>query len=282
MDPEQVITFLNRYLERMIEVLLEYQAVIDEIMGDGILAFFGAPEPLEDHPARAVACALAMQAAMEEINALNVAEGLPRLEMGVAVNTGTVVVGNIGSERRTKYSAVGADVNFAARIESYALGGQVVIGPFTYQRVQDFVEVGAVIQAQMKGFPEATLYEVRGIHGPFNLRLKARQETLKPLTADFRVNIYRIKNKIITGATITAEIIRLGDNAAVVRCHGELAAWDDLRLHLLDAGNQEMPGKIYGKVTAVKDLEGGLQEAHISFTSVPPESRTIIQGALGG
>ena len=97
----------------MIEILLDHRAVIDEIIGDGILAFFGAPEPMEDHPVQAVACALAMQAAMDEVNALNHADGLPHLEMGIAVNTGTVVVGNIGSERRTKYSVVGADVNFA-------------------------------------------------------------------------------------------------------------------------------------------------------------------------
>ena len=281
MDPEKVIAFLNRYLEKMIEVLLEYRAVIDEIMGDGILAFFGAPEPLEDHPARAVACALAMQGAMEEINALNAAEGLPSLEMGIAVNTGTVVVGNIGSERRTKYSAVGADVNFAARIESYALGGQVVIGPFTYQRVKDLVEVGATINAQMKGFPAATLYEVLAIHGPFNLRLQEREETLQPLATGLKVNIYHIENKIITGPTIQAEIIRLGDNATEVRFTGDLAAWDDVRLHVLDAGNQETPGKIYGKVTAVKAGEGDLREAHISFTSVPPESRAIFRKALG-
>jgi len=77
MAPEQVIVFLNRYLGKMIDILLDHHAVIDEIIGDGILAFFGAPEPLDDHPVRAVACALRMQAAMEEINALNAADGLP-------------------------------------------------------------------------------------------------------------------------------------------------------------------------------------------------------------
>ena len=67
---------------------------------------FGAPEPLEDHPERAVACAMAMDAAMDEINFLNEAERPAILEMGIVVNTGAVVVGNIGSERRTKYSVV--------------------------------------------------------------------------------------------------------------------------------------------------------------------------------
>jgi sigma-B regulation protein RsbU (phosphoserine phosphatase) len=282
MHPEQVITFLNRYLEKMIEILLDYRAVIDEIMGDGILAFFGAPEPLEDHPARAVACALAMQGAMEEINALNAQDGLPHLEMGIAVNTGTVVVGNIGSEKRTKYSVVGADVNFASRIESYALGGQVLIGPSAYQRVKDLIEVGAITRAEMKGVPEpATLYEVRAIHGPFNLSLKERQETLRPLAPGLPVKVYRIKKKILTGVTAEAEITQLSETAAVVRFAGDLAAWEDVRVHLLDPENHEIPGKIYGKVTAVAPGEDGLREAHIRFTSVPPESRMLIRQALG-
>jgi class 3 adenylate cyclase len=282
MHPEQVITFLNRYLGKMIEILIDYHAVIDEIMGDGILAFFGAPEPLEDHPARAVACALAMQGAMEEINATNAADGMPHLEMGVAVNTGTVVVGNIGSEKRTKYSVVGADVNFAARIESYALGGQVLIGPAAHWRVKELVEVGEVIRAEMKGIPEpATLYEVRAIHGPYNLRLKERREDLASLAQNLPVHIYRIKDKIIAGATGEAHITQLSDTTAVILFTGELAAWEDVRLHLLDADGNEIPGKIYGKVTAVAPAAGAAQEAHLRFTSVSPESRKVIREALG-
>ncbi len=281
MHPEQVIAFLNRYLGKMIEILIDYRAVIDEIMGDGILAFFGAPEPMEDHPARAVACALAMQGAMEDINTANAAEGTPHLEMGVAVNTGTVVVGNIGSERRTKYSVVGADVNFAARIESYAVGGQVLIGPSTFQRVREIIDVGESIPAEMKGIPEpATLYEVRAIHGPYNLRLKERQEDLVPLPQSLPIHIYRIKDKMITGATGAAQITQLSDTGAVIHGAGELVAWEDVRLHLLDAQQQELPGKIYGKVTSVAPGEGGLQEAHIRFTSVSPESRAVISAAL--
>ncbi|MEW6658832.1 MAG: adenylate/guanylate cyclase domain-containing protein [Thermodesulfobacteriota bacterium] len=282
MAPSQIIAFLNRYLSKMIEILLDHHAVIDEIMGDGILAFFGAPEPLEDHPARAVACALAMQGAMEEINALNAAESLPHLEMGIAVNTGTVVVGNIGSERRTKYSVVGADVNFAARIESYAVGGQVLIGPATHWRVKELIEVGEVIRAEMKGVPEpATLYEVRAIHGPYNLRLQERRETLIPLAATLPVHIYRIKNKIITSSAGSARITHLSETGAVLQFAGELTAWEDVRLHLLNEQEQEIPGKVYGKVTAVEPGEGDLQEAHIHFTSVSPKSREVISAVLG-
>ena len=138
MAPEQVIILLNRYLGKMIEILLDNQAVIDEIVGDGILAFFGAPETQDDHPVRAVATALKMQQVMQEVNRLNKADGLPALEMGVAVNTGQVVVGNIGSDRRAKYSVVGSHVNFASRIEAYALGGQVIISSATYDALKNW------------------------------------------------------------------------------------------------------------------------------------------------
>ena len=272
MDPEEVITFLNRYLSKMIAILLDNRAVIDEILGDGILAFFGAPEPLEDHPARAVACALSMQAAMDEINAENEAEGMPRLAMGIGVNTGTVVVGNIGSERRTKYSVVGSDVNFAARMEAFALAGQVLISASTYSRVKDLVEVDKVLTAEMKGMPgQATLYDVRSISAPYPIRLPDKSEQLVQLPDRIEVQIHRLKDKIVTGATGRAWITHLCDTAAQVTSEGPLEAWEDLRLILLDGNREPIPGHIYGKVTGVTPLEDGRFEVRVSFTSVPAE-----------
>jgi class 3 adenylate cyclase/HAMP domain-containing protein len=272
MDPEEVITFLNRYLSRMIAILLDNRAVIDEILGDGILAFFGAPEPLEDHPARAVACALSMQAAMDEINAENEADGMPRLAMGIGVNTGSVVVGNIGSERRTKYSVVGSDVNFAARMEAFALAGQVLISAATYSRVKDLVEVDKVLTAEMKGVPgQATLYDVRAISAPYPIRLPDKSEQLVKLPKPIKVQIHRLKDKIVTDATGRAWVTHLCDTAAQVTSEGPLDTWEDLRLILLDDNLEPRPGHIYGKVTRVTSSEDGRFEVLINFTSVPAE-----------
>jgi class 3 adenylate cyclase len=279
MAPEQVITFLNRYLSKMIEILLDNRAVIDEILGDGILAFFGAPEPLEDHPARAVACALQMQAAMDEINAANEAEALPRLAMGIGVNTGSVVVGNIGSERRTKFSVVGSDVNFASRMESFALAGQVLISAATYQRVQELVEVGNVFQVEMKGLPgRATLYEVRGMAAPYHIRLPDKLENLEQLPERVRVQLHHLKDKIVTESTGPAWVTHLCDTAALVTSEGRLEAWEDVRLTFLDDHQEPISGHIYGKITRVKPLEPDRFEILISFTSVPAQLyRTLRQ-----
>lgn len=270
MDPEEVITFLNRYLSRMIEILLDHRAVIDEILGDGILAFFGAPEPREDHPARAVACALSMQVAMDEINAENEADGLPRLAMGIGVNTGSVVVGNIGSERRTKYSVVGSDVNFASRMEAFALAGQVLISAATYSRVRDLVEVADVLDVEMKGVPgRATLYDVRSIGAPYHIRLSDKSEQPSELPEPMGVRIHHLKDKIITDATGRAWVTHLCDNAAQVTSESALEAWEDLRLAFLDENQEPTSGHIYGKVTRVTPLPEGRFEVLISFTSVP-------------
>jgi class 3 adenylate cyclase/HAMP domain-containing protein len=270
MDPEPVITFLNRYLSKMIEILLDNQAVIDEILGDGILAFFGAPDPLDDHPVRAVACALQMQAAMDEINTANQADGLPILAMGIGVNTGTVVVGNIGSERRTKYSVVGSGVNFASRMEAVALAGQVLISEATYNRVKDLVEVRNVLQVEMKGMPgRATLYDVQGIGAPYNIRLRDKSETLEKLPVNVLVQMHRLKDKIVTGSQAEAWVTHLCDTAAVVVSEVRLEEWEDIRLIFLDQKKGPYPGHIYGKATWVKPLAEGRFEALISFTSVP-------------
>jgi class 3 adenylate cyclase/HAMP domain-containing protein len=277
MHPEQVIKFLNRYLGKMIEILLNHRAIIDEIIGDGILAFFGAPEPLEDHPRRAVACALDMQAAMDEINRLNEADGLPYLQMGIAVNTGLVVVGNIGSEQRAKYSVVGSAVNFTGRMESYSVGGQVLISSPTYERIRDEVEVQGSMQVQMKGVSQpATLYDVRGLGGSQPIRLKARSDRLIALTTPLNVEVFLIKEKIVRGAANRAWITHLCDSSAQITLEGQLQPWDDVRLHLLDERNHES-GKMYGKVTAVRPLGEALQEADIRFTSVSQDAYDIIR-----
>jgi len=282
MTPEGIIALLNRYLEKMIAILVDYRAVIDEIQGDGILAFFGAPEALPDHPAQAVACAVAMQASMDEINAVNAAEGLPHLEMGIGVSSGTVVVGNIGSELRTKYSVVGSPVNFTSRIEGMATAGQVLIGADTYNKIQGLVETGEVLQVRMKGIPgTVTLYEVRGLGPPFNLKLKERQEALVPLPERLAVHLDRIRDKVVIATLAKAWLTHLSETGAMTLFEGELAEWEDVRLHLLDTDGQQLPGRIYGKVTALEPGADGLHQATVRFTSVGPEIRATIHQIMG-
>ena len=281
MEPKKAIAFLNRYYGRMIDVLMEYEAVIDEIMGDGILAFFGAPRVQEDHPVRAVACALQMQVAMDEVNSENEIRGFPHLEMGIAVNTGKVVVGNIGSEKRTKYGLVGAQVNFTARMETYAVGGQVLISPSTYSLTQDLVEVGETIDVQMKGVSGiTTLFNIQGIGEPYSIRLRERESIMRALPESIPAQICRLSDKQITAKVGTAWITQISDTEAVIQSEKELHEWDDVRLQLELEKLPATAGKIYGKVMSVKPIGKGSWEAHLHFTSMPSKLHHYFQEIL--
>ena len=97
------------------------------------------------------ACAVEMQLAMEAVNEQNRREGLPEVEMGIGMNTGEVVVGNIGSPKRTKYGIVGSHVNLTARIESYTVGGQILISEATLEDAGAILRIDGQMQVETKG-----------------------------------------------------------------------------------------------------------------------------------
>ena len=162
--PETVVSILNHYLHHMVEVALRWNGTIDEIIGDALLIIFGAPLQQEDHAFRAASCAVEMQQRMAEVNECLAAEGFPAISCGIGLNTGVVVVGNIGSEKRMKYSVVGSPVNLAARVESLTIGGQILSSESTIQALGERADIAGKLRVNMKGFDRPiTIYEVGGI-----------------------------------------------------------------------------------------------------------------------
>ncbi|MCZ6876289.1 MAG: adenylate/guanylate cyclase domain-containing protein [bacterium] len=142
--------------------------------------------------------AVAMQ--MDDVNSLIRREGLPEIEMGIGIHTGDVVVGNIGSQQRTKYGAVGSTVNLTGRIESYTTGNQVLISPITYEAMASFVTSRQQLTVEPKGVPAPiTIYEVSGIAGVHQLFLPDHTEVLTPLDEAIPVRYTVLEGKFAGG-----------------------------------------------------------------------------------
>ncbi len=149
--PEQVVEVLNEYLEVMVQVLFEYQGTLDKFLGDGLLALFGTPLPQPDHPQRAVQAALDIQRATAVLNTTRHQRGQPTLHLGIGINSGEAIVGNIGSEKRMEYTVIGDMVNVAQRLQAQAQGGEVWIGDDTFASVQSLVTLYETVDTPVKG-----------------------------------------------------------------------------------------------------------------------------------
>ncbi len=275
--PDRVVKLLNNYLGTMADVLLEFQGTIDEFIGDAILAIFGAPVARDDDAERAVACAVAMQQAMERVNQFNRREGLPQLEMGIAVHTGEVIVGNIGSHRRAKYGVVGTAVNLTARIESYTVGGQVLISERTRREAGPEVAVaGEEVVVQMKGFERPlTAYDVRGVGGDFSLFLPARDEPLADLPQPLPLRFVVLNDKRVEGPEREGLLTRLSMKEAEIESRERPGPYANVRVQLVSRDGARMPGDVYGKVGA--EGSAGSKGFLLRFTSIPPEVRSFFE-----
>jgi class 3 adenylate cyclase len=263
LSPEQVLRLLNSYLGTMADVILAHRGTIDEFVGDAILAIFGAPLARPDDAHRAVACAVAMQGALAELNRRNEAEGLPRLEMGIAVHTGEVIVGNIGSEKRTKYGVVGSAVNHAGRIESFTVGGQVLVSDATLREAGDGVRVGARLPIDAKGTRERIIvYDLRGFG---DARLPEAPEEAVALPEPLNVLCHVVVGKRVQAEAFGGRLVELAPRGGTLLTPRRLRPLSNLKLDIRPPGRPSV--ELYAKVVHVSP-DGAMG---VRFTSLPTE-----------
>ncbi|WP_102348181.1 adenylate/guanylate cyclase domain-containing protein [Bacillus sp. Marseille-P3661] len=151
MEPEEVILILNEYLDLCTRAVFKFEGTLDKFIGDGVMAIFGAPIEQPDHAERAVRAALEMKRHSSEM-AKRLEEQYGRaVHFGVGINSGPAVIGNIGSQDRLDYTAIGDTVNLAARLESNAKPGQILISENVFERVKDLFVITPLEAIKVKG-----------------------------------------------------------------------------------------------------------------------------------
>jgi len=276
LTPHQVIEFLNLYLESMVDVIGRYQGTIDEIIGDAILVIFGAPVACADHAEKAVACGLAMQLAMGEVNERLAAKGASELEMGVGIHTGRVIVGNIGSLRRTKYAAVGANVNLAGRIESFTTGGQLLISESTREKIQAPLRIDAEFSVEPKGATSSLqLFEVGGIGEPFQLSLPPRSKELVALPQPLPVHFTVLEEKFAGRTLHEGRLLAVSALEGSFESGFALASLSNLKITVASGAAGRPGGEIYAKV--IEAAPAPPHRSRIRFTSTSPELKAWLR-----
>jgi class 3 adenylate cyclase len=163
LSPEDLVSLLNEYLTEMCDIILNYEGTVDKFEGDAIISFFGAPISYDDHAKRACFACLDMQARLVELRKMWKEQGRPELNVRMGVNTGPMVVGNMGSKTRMDYTMMGDSVNLAARLEGAGkqYGIYTMISQFTYEVVKEFVEVRELDRIRVMGKEEpVVVYEL--------------------------------------------------------------------------------------------------------------------------
>jgi class 3 adenylate cyclase len=163
LSAEETVSFLNQYLSAMSDVILKEKGTIDKFEGDAIITFFGAPQELPDHAARACSAAILMKRLENELNKTFIAQGTSPVLTRIGINTGSMVVGNMGTERKMNYTIIGNEVNLASRLEGVnkIYGTWIIASESTVRECPDHVLVRRLDRIRVVGIREPVrIYEI--------------------------------------------------------------------------------------------------------------------------
>jgi adenylate cyclase len=279
-----MVEALNRYLACMTEIIVRWGGAIDKFMGDAIMVLFGAPDALENDVVAAIACAIEMQIAMDAINTENQRRGMAPWFMGIGINTGEVVAGELGSVLHSEYTVIGDQVNLASRIEAHSLRGQILLSESTWQLAQDFIETGEVNEVRVKGKRASVrMVELQATQRPYRLVAPKREIRNSPrVEVDMPIVFQRVEGKLVLAPLLQGRITDMGYGGLLVRSPVALQALGDIRFALsLSLMGGELTD-IYAKVLRVIPMAEGDFGYPVEFTSIGPEAQNAIREFVNG
>jgi adenylate cyclase len=273
-----VVDMLNRYFDCMCQIITRYRGTIDKFMGDSILVLFGAPTAAADDVERALACAVEMQLAMNEFNAINTSLTLPPLYMGIGINTGHVVAGPLGPDAHCEYTAIGDEVNLTSRIEAQSLRGQILIGANTYELAKDFVEIGPSNDVQVKGKRQPVrFFELLAITRPKLLRVPRREERNSPrVSAQLPIYFQCVNGKGVAEQRWQGEVIDIGYHGLLAQLPIVLPLRSEILIHISLGLFDARQTAIYARILQRHPASEGML-CSVEFSFIEPDAAQAIK-----
>ncbi|ARV57323.1 adenylate/guanylate cyclase domain-containing protein [Nostocales cyanobacterium HT-58-2] len=236
LEAEEVVTMLNEYFESMVEAVFKYKGTLDKYIGDAIMAVYGSPLPLQQHAWMAVQTSIEMRHRLQEFNIHRQAANKPKINIGIGINSDTVISGHIGSSKRMEFTAIGDGVNLGSRLESVSkqYGCDIIISQNTYQLCKDYVWARELDYIRVKGRNEpVAIYELVGLRSDPICR-----EKLKLIEFYHRGREYYLNRRFDRAQAEFLKILAINEKDLAVRLHLQRcqywldkppsdSAWDD-------------------------------------------------------
>ncbi|HXN15883.1 MAG TPA: adenylate/guanylate cyclase domain-containing protein [Usitatibacter sp.] len=272
-----VFDLLNRCFVAMSEIIFRHQGAIDKFMGDSILVLFESPRGSTDGVCRALSCAVDMQSAMEGLNAVHKAQGMPEMYFGIGINTGQVMSALLGSDLYSEYAVIGDEVNLASRIESFSLRGQILISESTFERCNGFVTTGEAMDVFVKGKSKlVVLREVLSI--PSLAKVVPRQDFRRSLRVEVKLTFsYQVVvNGVVVPEPRNGRILDISYHGILAEIGLPLSPFTEVKLEF----DLPLVGKrvndLYGKVVKVIPKPEATRVG-VEFSSMSAANKANIQ-----
>jgi len=278
-----MVEALNRYLEKMSEIILRHGGVIDKFMGDSIMALFGAPDVMANDTEAALRCSIEMQAAMAEVNRVNEAMGMEPLYMGIGINTGEVIAGPLGSHYHSEYTVIGDEVNLTSRVEAHSLRGQILLSEKAYDLTRDSIEIGQINEVHVKGKKQLVrMFELKAITRPDYVQVPQGDIRKGPrIAVDMPLSFQLVEGKRVLPERITGRTVDISYGGMYIRSATALAAFSDIKMLLSVSPLAQEQSEIYGKVLRANAVED-CYEYRIEFTAIDAQAQRALKDWIDG
>ncbi|MEM7691234.1 MAG: adenylate/guanylate cyclase domain-containing protein [Pseudomonadota bacterium] len=278
LEPEGLVGLLQPFFMRMTEVVHQYGGFIDKFLGDGVMALFGAPDKLESNELNALACAAEMQCAIDELNRRNATLQVPPLFVGIGISSGEVMAGVFGSNEYKEYTVLGDAVNLAARLEKFALRGEVLLSESCYRGTSGRIELSSTRELRVRGQSlPVKIHSLRAVTAPHRIQLPNVESRTSPrIPVDLPLVYHTIENQRVLPKQYEGNILNLGYGGMLAQIPLPLPEMGEITFAISESPTAIRHEDVYARALQQHPVEGGFQTA-FAFTSVGSHGQDAVR-----